>query len=260
MLRTCAGAVFIVANVDGRGRPNENVMIEVGLVAGRMGRARVALCTSGSVDLPSDLNAVTRIEDLLVAPDSPILENEKTVARKNSISTLALSRLGSWVTVVPAILQGVPCTRVLHGYSGHWRVVLEFEKWRTRVVGTDFAGLNADILLHIPCEGLAGSGMLVGKLTLNWKPGGDREQAYTGLFHVCSAINDATCRADGSMTLRTQTLMRQAILESGNPSSGDALPEGSALGGNRWQYPPRRRFFPWPDDPVRDVKEMLIGK
>jgi hypothetical protein len=101
MLRTCAGAVFVVANVDDRGRPNENVMIEVGLVAGRMGRARVALCTYGNVDLPSDLSAVTRIDNLLEMPDPPIHESEKNVPGKSTISTLALGRLQDWVKVMP---------------------------------------------------------------------------------------------------------------------------------------------------------------
>ena len=41
MLHMCVGAVFIVTTED-HGRPSNNVMIEVGLVAGRMGRSRVA--------------------------------------------------------------------------------------------------------------------------------------------------------------------------------------------------------------------------
>jgi hypothetical protein len=239
MLRTCAGAVFIVASVDDRGRPNENIMIEVGLVAGRMGRTRVALCTNGSVHLPSDLAAVTKIENMLAPPNSPLPGTEETASIRGTISTLAAERLRDWATTLPAMLQGVPCTQVLHDYSGHWQVVLDFEKWRTKVVGSGFAGLSAEVLLHIPCNGLAGSGILVGKLTLRWKPDGDRKELYTGLFHACSSISDVTCQAHGSMMLRTQTLMRQAILQTGDPSPGDALP--SELAGPwifRWDLKP----------------------
>lgn len=42
MLRTCVRAVFVVS-ADEHGHPNDNVMIELGLVAGRMGRTIVAL-------------------------------------------------------------------------------------------------------------------------------------------------------------------------------------------------------------------------
>src|SRR5689334_16585905 len=54
MQRRCVGAVFIVSP-DSSGHANENVLIELGLVAGRMGRSRVALCVCGCVTLPSDL-------------------------------------------------------------------------------------------------------------------------------------------------------------------------------------------------------------
>jgi Predicted nucleotide-binding protein containing TIR-like domain len=61
MLRACSGAVFIVSP-EADGGPNHNVLIEFGLVAGRMGRPNVALCKSGGVSLPSDLLAVTVVE------------------------------------------------------------------------------------------------------------------------------------------------------------------------------------------------------
>jgi hypothetical protein len=65
---------------------------------------------------------------------------------------------------------------------------------------------------------------LVGKLTLSWKPSGDKP-AYAGLFNVCASISNIACRRDGGMTLRTQTLMRQATLQNGNPSPEEVLPE-----------------------------------
>jgi len=117
MLRRCVGAVFIVSP-DDSGHPNDNVMIELGLVAGRMGRARVALCVCGDVTLPSDLLAVTRIE---LDPASPVDDT-------------AIDRLRGWVKPIPAVLQSVSCTEVLHGYTGRWKVVLNFEQWRTHPV------------------------------------------------------------------------------------------------------------------------------
>lgn len=116
MLRTCDGAVFIITLSD-RGMPNENVMIEVGLVAGRMGRTRVALCTEPNVVLPSDLAAVSRIEKIVSSPHSA--GDKKGARRKRTISPLAVERLRDWATVLPAMLQGAPCTQVMRGYSGH---------------------------------------------------------------------------------------------------------------------------------------------
>jgi hypothetical protein len=223
MLRMCVGAVFVIATADDSGRPNDNVMIEVGLVAGRMGRTRVALCTNGGVHLPSDLAGVTRIENILSASDTEKLPREGTSVGTREISEVAMERLKKWAKVLPAMLQGAPCAQVLHGYSGRWRVVLNFERWRNKIVGNDIAGLNADILLHIPADGQGGSGILIGRLTLSWQQSG--KVVYTGLFHVCASISDVTCRIDGSMTLRTQTIMRQAILQDGNPSTEEALPE-----------------------------------
>jgi len=54
MLQTCVGAVFVASQ-----QPNNNVMIELGLVAGRMGRSRVAIYTVGNVDLPTDLAGIS---------------------------------------------------------------------------------------------------------------------------------------------------------------------------------------------------------
>lgn len=249
MLRECAGAVFIVVTADS-GTPNENVMIEVGLVAGRMGRTRVALCTSGDVHLPSDLAAVTHIENIL-----------ETTAGTRTISRDAIHRLQEWAKALPTTLHGIPCTQVLQGYSGRWRVVLNFEKWRCTPVsddvkelkngqlngrGLNIAALNADVLLHIPADGQNGSGVLVGKLTLHSQES-DGKQAYTGLFHISASISQVTCGKDGGMTLRTQTIMRQPIVQAGKPPTGEALPEELAA---PW-------IFSWKLTPSKSDPELM---
>jgi hypothetical protein len=140
------GAVFIVSP-DGSRHPNENVMIDLGLVAGRMGRARVALGVCGDVALPSDLLPVTRIDMNGTLP----------------IENAAIERLSAWAKPIPEILNSVSCADVLHGYSGRWRVILNFDKWRTEsVTGKSIAALSADLLLQIPTCGHGGTGLLVG--------------------------------------------------------------------------------------------------
>jgi hypothetical protein len=157
-----------------------------------------------------------------------------------------MERLLEWAKVLPAMLQGALCTQVLHGYSGRWRVVLNFERWRNRTVGNNIAGMSADILLHIPADGQGGSGILIGRLTLSWQQSGGKE-SYTGLFHVCASISDVTCKIDGSMTLRTQTIMRQVILQNGNPSTEEALPEELAA---PW-------IFTWDLKPVKSNPGLM---
>src|SRR5271170_2591129 len=69
MLLQCCGAVFIATPDDEsvvRGAkvitPNSNILLEFGLVAGRIGRHNIALCVFGDVKLPSDLKGLTVIE------------------------------------------------------------------------------------------------------------------------------------------------------------------------------------------------------
>src|SRR6476660_4708327 len=91
MLRMCAGAVFIVTG-DKAHDLNNNVMIELGLVAGRMGRTRVALCASGKATLPSDLDALTRIENILAS------SGDRASA---TLSDSAVKQLANWAASLP---------------------------------------------------------------------------------------------------------------------------------------------------------------
>lgn len=220
MLRTCVGAVFIVSDENGTGQFNNNVMIEFGLVAGRMGRSRIALCTKGDLVLPSDLAGFTRIKNL----SSPASANQE------ELSDCALQQLRDWAEALPVMCEGIPCTEIAHGYTGRWQVVIQFCTWRTKAIGEgDIAGMKGELTLHVPHDGMAGFGVLTGKVTLHWRECSNRQKAYTGFFHVCAAVSGAICQPDGSMTLRTQTFIRQRILETEQTFSGDALPEDLAM-------------------------------
>lgn len=225
MLRRCVGAVFIVSP-DSSGHPNENVMIELGLVAGRMGRSRVALCVCGCVTLPSDLLAVTRID----------------MGDSSSLDQNAIERLTGWVRPIAALMQSVSCTEVLHGYTGRWKVVVNFQRWRGQAISDpSIAALNGDILLQIPACGYGGVGVLIGKLTLHLaSPGVEgAEPSFTASYNVCASINNVSCCGDGSMVFRTQTLVRQAILKTGNEPARELLSEELAAPWLfRWKFVP----------------------
>jgi hypothetical protein len=140
----------------------------------------------------------------------------------------AIERLTGWAKLIPAILNSVSCTDVLHGYSGRWRAVLNFDKWRTvSVTDGSVAALNADLLLQIPTSGRAGAGLLVGKLILHWEnlDSNQSEQAYSGSFNVSASVSDVTCDAGGGMTFRTQTLSRQVVVQEGIALLKESLPE-----------------------------------
>jgi hypothetical protein len=82
------------------------------------------------------------------------------------------------------------------------------------------------------------------ELILHWE-----EEAYTGSFNIlniAASVSDATCDADGSMTFRPQTLMRQVVVQSGvethNKSASRRIGSALALlgGGCNPKTPTRR--------------------
>src|SRR5580765_3987493 len=167
MLQSCVGAVFVVSDANFHD-VNNNVMIELGLVAGRMGRARVAIYTVGDVQLPSDLAGMTCIQK---SNDEEPEESEAAhvSAIPGSIPSVLATRLSEWADSLPAMMSGLPLTTVLHGYSGHWKSVLELDKWHSKPVGKNMVALNYDLLLQIPANGRNGIGIGSGRLIVRWQ-------------------------------------------------------------------------------------------
>ena len=60
------------------------------------------------------------------------------------------------------------------------------------------------------------------------------------MFLVCSSVSDLTCQKDGSMTFRTESLIRQLAFVSGEgalePEFSDELPANWIIG---WKLTPR---------------------
>ena len=150
MLQESVGAVFVVSAANLQDvNINNNVMIELGLVAGRMGRARTAIYTVGDVQLPSDLAGMTCIQNGNCEEPSVPQPDHVSAIRRGIPSSLA-TRLSEWAESLPAMMTGFPLTSVQHGYSGHWKAVLEIDKWHSKSVGKNMVALNYDLLLHIP--------------------------------------------------------------------------------------------------------------
>jgi hypothetical protein len=155
-------------------------------------------------------------------------------------STLA-TRLSEWADSLPAVMPGFPLTSVMHGYSGHWKAVLELDKWHSKpVVGRNMVGLNYDLLLQIPPNGRNGIGIGTGKLMIRWQSDKRQKELFQAMFLVCSSMSDVTCHMDGSMTFRTESLIRQLAFMSGEGSFesefSDAMPANWIVG---WKLTPR---------------------
>ena len=238
MLQRCLGAVFVVSDANLKDI-NNNVMIELGLVAGRMGRARVAIYTVGDVQLPSDLAGITCIQNSDCEALSGPQMNAGSAMGRGIPSNLA-TRLSEWADSLPAVMTGLPLTTVLHGYSGHWRAALELDKWHSKPVGKNLVALNYDLLLNIPSNGRNGIGIGSGKLIVRWQPDKLRQEPSQAMFLVCSSVSDVICEKDGSMTFRTESLIRQLVFVSGGrplePEFSDELPANWIIG---WKLTPR---------------------
>ncbi len=213
MLQRCLGAVFVLraANLP---EINNNVMIELGLVAGRMGRERVAIYTVGDVQLPSDLAGITCIQNTnCEAPSEP--QTDLVSAIRTGIPGNLATRLSEWADSLPAMMTGFPLTSVLHGYSGHWKAALELDRWHSKPVGKNTVALSYDLLLQIPPNGRNGIGIGSGKLVVRWQPDKHQQEPFHAMLLVCSSASDVTCHKDGSMTFRTESLIRQLAFMSG---------------------------------------------
>jgi hypothetical protein len=234
MLRACSGAVFIVSP-EADGGPNHNVLIEFGLVAGRMGRPNVALCKSGGVVLPSDLLAVTVVE-----LDGAPLDTSPGGAR-----------LAMWTTTLAASIDGVPPTETLHGYSGRWAFFLECDTWRRlRIRDRDIATLQGTVCLVIPLGGQGGNGIAEATMVLHLEGKSDdaSRKPYDAKFHMCAAITEVSCRDDGSMHFRSQTVARQRVQHVGEPWPEEGLSEDDV---GPWTF--RWELEPAPDEPGQMV-------
>jgi hypothetical protein len=122
MLTECCAAVFIVTPDDKatiRGRtvavPRANIMLEFGLVAGRLGRHNIAICQYGGAELPSDLKGLTVIE---MEPGQPPPCGTESDA--DGFKLRAEDTLTKWSARLLPTAEMIPRTATVHGYTGRW--------------------------------------------------------------------------------------------------------------------------------------------
>jgi hypothetical protein len=225
MLLRCCGAVF-VASADDHGQirgqdvnlPRANVMLEFGLVSGRMGRENIALCQYGDVMLPSDLNGMTVI---LMDPPPNALDPD-------GFRAAAEQKLKIWASRLLATTVGVPRTEIVHGYTGRWDFHIALHTWRDLVVTKPATvHVRGKLDLFMPPSGQTGRGLAHGHLRFQFPTGGSN--IYEGEYLTAHEITAAFCEKDGSLQFTTEAFAVQRLRASGEPppqlASLDHLPE-----------------------------------
>jgi hypothetical protein len=210
MLRQCCAAVFIATPDDEaevRGRkvrcPRANVLLEFGLVAGRLGPHCVAVCRYGGAELPSDLTGLTVIE-------MGASERELNLP----VSKLAKEKLRAWASDLVATIERVPRTDVVHGYTGRWDFTVKFDTWRDlSIVAPSHALVEGAFDLFIPPAGHIGRGLAQGRLY--FRVHGRDEDFYQGEFRTAHEITNAVCLKDGRLEFTSRAFAMQKVIATG---------------------------------------------
>lgn len=225
MLLRCAGAVFVASADDHHmirgldvGTPRGNVMLEFGLVAGRMGRENIAICQFGDVVLPSDLNGMT------VIPMVPPADADEPLVFKKA----AEQKLKVWASRLLVTADRIPRTEIFHGYTGRWEFNIQLHMWRDLVVTKPgYVYVKGKLDLMMPSAGQTGRGLAHGHLRF-LLPDGD-SGSYEGEYLTAHEITGAFCQKDGSLQFSTEAFAVQRVRVVGQPpaqlASMDYSPE-----------------------------------
>ncbi len=204
MLLQCSGAVFIATPDDEstvRGAkiitPNSNILLEFGLVAGRIGRHNIALCVFGEVTLPSDLTGLTVIQ--MDQSEGPRVAGSECLEQ-------AKDKLELWASTLLATVDMIPRTDIVHGYTGRWAFELRLDHWRSvTIAGPNWVYIKGTFTLVIPANGQAGSGLAHGRLYFKLVDRPDINQnPYQGEYRTAHEITTAACERDGSLCFTSQ--------------------------------------------------------
>lgn len=264
MLMECCAAVFVATPDDHAvirekqvSMPRANVMLEFGLVAGRLGRHNIALCSYGAAELPSDLAGLTVIK--MDGDSSCLPEAQQAILLQGGNA-----QLRRWCSRVLPTTERVPRTEIVHGYTGNWDFELQFETWRAIPVRVpSYAQVNGHFTLWISADGECGAGNAHGHLAFKLfsehgsscvesnpatddssrgqlsghtrEPRGSNQKPYAGEFQVAHEFQNVECQKDGGLKLLSRVHSIQPIHMSGRP-----WPQLEGLYG-----PPEPWLFEW---------------
>ena len=218
MLVDCCAAVFVATPDDAahiRGcdvkTPRANVMLEFGLVAGRLGLHNIALCQYDPAVLPSDLKGLTVIP-MTPPPDS---SREAAAAFKKA----AEHQLRTWASRLICTVPMIPRMEVVHGYTGRWDLNVRLKRWRgLPIERPGFAQVNGGFDLLVMPNGQTGRGIIHGRLTFKIITQGRKKQAvYEGEFRVSHEIDNVMCSNHGALSFTSRVFVAHLMTSSGTP-------------------------------------------
>lgn len=207
------GAVFVATPDDttkSRGRrydaPRDNVIFEYGYFTSRLTRNRVALCLFDRTRLPTDANHITHI------PMGPFKEGATLTKR-------AENRLRLWVQSLQSLSPSMAATEIVHGFSGRWKLDLQFSLWRDIPLGKgQSCHYSACLFLYVSPDLSAGEGLMAGRLDVRFP-----ECRASFLKSEILTINDRTSgthlHLDGFMH------SRELLEKKGGPPQEDGFEE-----------------------------------
>jgi hypothetical protein len=221
MLAEADAAIFIATPDDKaiiRGRnlsvPRANILLEFGLVAGRLGRHNIAICQYGGTELPSDLKGLTVIE-----MDPPEAPPDAPATFADDYRRHSEELLKGWTSRLLPTAEMVPRTDTVHGYTGKWTFDMHLDHWRgVDIDPTSYAEGSGSVELFVEASGKTGHGLVWGhltfKLTNHDVPG---QPPFQGEVRFCHEISNVVCDASGGVCFTTRTFALQKMMASGTP-------------------------------------------
>lgn len=171
--------------------PVANVVFEYGYLAARLTRKRVAICTFGEVDLPSDLGGIKSVA---------VKDYKKE--KQSALPKEARKELSSWLKQMPRLAAGISPISQVHGYSGTWKVQNKFSKWHGIKLGPkDEVTFDGKALLTLRNDGQEGHGTQIGQLKI-------KIGQYKAQWDIANEIIDAKVDQKGVLTMRVKNCIR----------------------------------------------------
>ena len=220
VLSDCSAAVFVATpdddtTIDGRPVkvPRANVMLEFGILAGRLGRHNIAICRYANTEMPSDLKGLTVIEMEPSASATEVNVARAGVPRKPE------EALAAWSSRMLSTANAIERTAIVHGYTGAWDYDVTLERWRGVVLSAgSYVTGSGTAYLHVDAAGGAGTGLVKG--TLSIKLVAEPESgvaAFSCELRFCHEVIRATCDQGGGIHLTTRIFSLHYKINYGEP-------------------------------------------